>query len=156
MARKPENSFIERINKKLPIKKLRMCAPTRLKHPAGHWLHYEKMSNPYRGGTADSWYSGAKSDLWLEYKYLPRLPQRASVKPFELLSPLQLDWLGGRLDEGRQVGVIIGCPTGGVVLLNRAWEREIPARDFASLVVSAEALAEWILASTVHNEGNTG
>lgn len=144
MARKPENSFIGRVNKHLPIKKLRTNAPARAKYPQERWIHYEKMNNPYRSGTADSWYSGNKGDLWIEYKNLVRMPQRADVKPQEMLSVLQLDWLKERYDEGRNVAVIVGCPEGGVLLLDRLWECSIAPDEFKSLIRSTAALAEWI------------
>lgn len=155
MARKPENNFIARVNRLLPLKQVATSADARAKYPKLDWIHYEKNNNAFRGGTADCWYSGRRGDLWVEYKYLERLPQRSDVKPFELISRLQHDWLNGRLDEGRNVGVVIGCPTGGVVLLNRAWEREISPQEFCDLIRSAPDLAKWVLNSTVYNGGNT-
>ena len=146
MASKPESRFIARINAQLPLKKVSASAKARKKY--GIELHYEKMCNPFRGGTADSWYSGNFGDLWVEYKYLERLPLRARVAPQKLLSPLQLDWLGGRYDEGRNVAVVIGCPEGGVVLLDRAWERDI--QTFRP--VSLPDLVNWILSSTVRRK----
>jgi hypothetical protein len=131
MARKPENTFINSVHKHF-----------------GHARPYtEKMNNPYRGGTADTWYSGTKADLWVEYKYIARIPQRAGVLPD--CSPLQLQWLKGRSSEGRNVAVIVGCPTGGVVYLNGAWEYEVSGADFSALVVPRPTIAGWITYRTV-------
>ena len=103
------------------------------------------MNNPYSSGTADVWYSGKKADLWVEYKYLPRTPQRAQVSPYKLLSSLQLEWLEGRYAEGRNVFVIIGCPDGGVVLCAPELRQDIPAETFRERLQSRVQLAEWIL-----------
>ena len=147
MSRKPENTFIDKVNDKLPIAKRKRSAKAREAHP-GVQLHYEKNNNPFRGGTADSWYSALPKDLWVEYKYIPRVPQRGVIKPLELLSSLQCEWLNGRLGEGRNVAVIIGCPIGGVVLTERAWEKELPVQEFLSLVRSVPDLAAWIAQNT--------
>lgn len=129
MVSKPETTFYTGVHKYLPPPKV---------------LHREKMNNPYSSGTPDFWFSG-KRDLWIEYKWLPRTPQRGSVKPAKLLSTLQADWLRSRHAEGRSVAVVIGCPAGGVALTGVDWDREIPAREFGSLVVSRKALADWVL-----------
>lgn len=141
MAQKPENRFIDRVNDKLPIKKRRGSAKARERYL--HHMHYEKMANPYRGGTADSWYSG-KNDIWVEYKYLPTMPVTKVVKPLEMLSTLQQEWLNERHAEGREVYVIIGCPDGGVVLKDGEWNSELSAQQFRSLVLSVPQLAEFI------------
>jgi len=133
VAQQPEGQFYTSVHKHLPPK------------PA---LHREKMNNPYSSGTPDFWFSG-KRDLWIEYKWLPRDPQRGVVVPTKLLSPLQADWLRKRHSEGRAVAVVIGCPSGGVTLPGTSWDREIPAKDFIALVVSRRDLAEWILSQVM-------
>ena len=127
MAVKPENQFITGVHKYLASAKV---------------LHREKMNNPYRGGTPDWWYSAKKGDLWVEYKFLPRVPQRGVVTPN--LSELQKQWLAGRHAEGRNVAVVVGCPTGGVVLRNLEWEQPLAAGEFVSRIRSRGELAQWI------------
>jgi len=134
MAIKPETTFVSSVHKHLPLKSV---------------LHREKMSNPYSSGTADVWYSGQLGDLWVEYKFLPRTPQRGNVVPAKLLSPLQTQWLNGRHMEGRNVAVIIGCPTGGVILLDKRWENDLSASEFVSLIRSRPELAGWIRQRTM-------
>lgn len=131
MPRKPETNFTGTVHKRLPSKKV---------------PHREKMSNPWRGGTADWWYSGSKADLWVEYKYVTKLPVNADVKVD--LSPLQRDWIEGRYKEGRNVAVIVGCPSGGVVLMRGAWRKDIPVSFFRSALLTREQLARWILDQT--------
>jgi hypothetical protein len=132
MASKPETTFSRAVNKHLRLD-----------------LHKEKMSNPYRGGTADYWYSGNKGDLWVEYKWLPKAPRSTfslvtGKKP--ALSALQQKWLRERGDEGRNVAVIVGCPTGTIILRNRDWEQSVNS-DF---VITRQQTAEWITKETQH------
>lgn len=143
MPVKPETRFIGLVNNRLPIKKRRSSTKARAASPEC-LIHYEKMNNPYSSGTFDGWYS-AKRDLWVEFKYLPTVPVRTTVSPRKLLSELQLNWGNDRYDEGRSVAVIIGCPAGGVVLTDRAWERDLSADEFKTLMVSVDDLATWLI-----------
>lgn len=127
MSAKPETTFISGIHKKLDKSVYRM-----------------KNNNQYVGGIADCWYSAKGGDLWVEYKYLPRTPSRAPLDPMRLLSPLQQAWLRDRRVENRNVAVIIGCPDGGIVLVDRAWELELTVKQFTALLRSKEELACWI------------
>lgn len=95
---KPESRFISNVHKKL--------------HPD---VYREKMYNPLRGGTPDVYYEGFKDDLWVEYKYVKSFPKRTNVfKPD--LSQLQLAWLMRAHDHGREPWVVVGSPTGSVIL----------------------------------------
>ena len=127
MAVKPESQFISGVHKYLASARV---------------LHREKMNNPYRSGTADVWYSAKKNDLWIEYKFLPRVPQRGVVTP--ALSEIQKLWLAGRYEEGRNVGVIVGCPAGGVILRDLEWENPILPSVFNQMIRTREELAAWI------------
>lgn len=130
MASKPETQFYTVVHKHLPDSVYRM-----------------KTHNPYMGGIPDVWYSArGGDDLWVEYKYLPRNPARTVVSPLKLLLSLQADWLRERHIEGRSVGVIIGCPAGGVALPGLTWEHDLPAKEFMSRVKTRKELAEWITA----------
>ena len=115
---KPETQFIARVHKHLPT------------------VYKEKMSNPWRSGTADVWYSGAKGDMWVEYKYLPKLPVRATYLALNL-SPRQLKWLADRFSEGREVAVILGTPKGAVFFGGSHW-RHNSATFFAMTWISAQ------------------
>jgi hypothetical protein len=93
VSSKPENTFIGTVNDRLPIKKRKASTIARRKVSDESHIHYEKMNNPYRGGTADSWYSGLAGDLWVEFKYLPRVPKRGVVDPLKLLKGGTSVWL---------------------------------------------------------------
>ena len=127
MAVKPETTFSKGVLSHIPRS-----------------VYHMKNNNPYLGGVPDLWFSGNSADLWVEVKYLPRVPRRDSVVPTELLSKLQAQWLERRHREGRQVAVIIGCPDGGVVLPGITWQDEISAASFVERIQSRPALAQWI------------
>lgn len=129
---KPETRFYTAVHKLLPKE-----------------LHREKMANPYRGGTADVWYSGNADDLWVEYKWLPKVPVRVDVRVYELLSPLQLQWLRLRWKEGRNVVVILGSPDGACVYEFGRWERDMTPDEFRSRALSKQQVADYIRGRTM-------
>lgn len=128
MAAKPETSFIGKIHKKLPLT-----------------VYHMKNHNVYTGGVPDVWYSGQGADMWIEYKYVDPLPVSVPIRPMKLLSTLQAEWLAKRYDQGRNVAVIIGCKTGGIILEDKKWLDEIPPALFQSLIKSHAQIAEWVV-----------
>lgn len=121
---KPENSFIHGIHRLLPR------------------TYMEKMNNPWRSGTADVWYSGERGDLWVEYKFIERIPKSAEILPD--LTPRQRRWVNNRFDEGRNVAVILGTPTGGVIYRNKEWMHPKDNQTLSGLLVPKDEIARWI------------
>lgn len=135
MSRGPENTFIGAVHRHLP-----------------HDLYHMKNHNQYNGGIADVWYSGAK-DLWVEYKFIT--PPKRGDTVIDLIggkapsiSRLQQEWLGHRHDEGRQVGVIVGCKEGGVWFPGISWACTYTALWFNSQLLDRKALAHLIVGLT--------
>ena len=130
MGVKPETTFTKSITRLLP-----------------KTVYCMKNNNQYIGGIPDLWVSSKGGDIWIEMKYLPKTPGPRShgVDPMKLLSPLQQTWLRDRRMENRNVAVIIGCPDGGIILVDRQWELELTVKQFAALIKSKEELASWIL-----------
>lgn len=124
MAAGPENRYIRSINRLLPM------------------VYAEKMNNPYRRGTPDMFYSGNIDSLWVEYKFIVNIPKSANITPE--LSPSQLEWCEARYREGRNVAVIVGTPTGGVVFRHLEWMSPIPAESFRLRLQSKKDIALWI------------
>ena len=81
MAIKPENQFISGVHKHLPLD-----------------VYHMKTNNPYIAGIPDCYYSGPGGDLWIEYKFIPKLPTRVPI--VVNLSALQLHWLDSRHAAG--------------------------------------------------------
>lgn len=133
MSTMPETRFYTAIHKLLPKN-----------------LHREKMHNPYRGGTADVWYSGTADDLWVEYKYVSKVPVKAPINIWKELSALQLQWLRGRYEEGRNVVVILGTPVGAWVYTALSWETQGVTREtLAEAGFTKQAVATYIEGRTM-------
>lgn len=128
MAVKPENQFISSVDRHLPVAVYR-C----------------KMSNPYIRGIPDKWYSGTKGDLWIEYKFIPRIPVKAPIVID--LTELQKDWLENRHREGRNVAIVVGSPKGGVILRPNGCYTITPQAFVEALKPRAE-IAQWIISQT--------
>lgn len=116
-------------------------------------LHHEKMSNPYRAGGADDWYSGkgkGSKDLWIEWKYVD-LPVRdetvidlvSGKKP--PITHLQQLWLADRYAEGRNVWVGVGSAKGGILLKDLDWLKPLSAGQFRARLQSRRELADHIV-----------
>jgi hypothetical protein len=129
MAIKPESNFIAKIHKRLPAAIYRM-----------------KTNNPYVAGIPDCYYSGSVGELWVEYKFVPKIPINGMVKV--ALSALQRQWLEGREVEGRNVGVVVGSPEGVVIFHGAAYPEEMSAAHFRIAMIDIEEVAEWITEQT--------
>lgn len=131
----PENRYLQSINRLLPDS-----------------IHREKMHNPYRGGTFDMWYSGKLADLWIEYKWVNRMPKKGVLIPE--LSELQKKWGRGRQEEGRNVAVVVGSPIGGVwFIAPTEWEGGL--EDVSNILQTKQEIAGKISALT-SGEGING
>lgn len=128
---KPETRFYTAVHKLLPRN-----------------LHREKMHNVYRGGTADVWYSGNADDLWVEYKWLAKLPRNALVRLDKLLSPLQQQWLTGRHEEGRNTVVILGTPEGAWICEGTTWKQPLDPVIIRTQVITKRNVADYITKRT--------
>ena len=126
MSTKPESTFIGSVHKKFSGKK----------------PYIEKMYNPLRSGTPDVYYSGDVGDLWVEYKFVPRIPRSAEILPD--LTPRQRRWLNDRFAEGRNVAVVLGTPDGGVIYRNKEWNTPLSSTELKARLVPKEGVAQWI------------
>lgn len=132
MSRKPENVFIDSVHRHLPVE-----------------LYRVKNHNEYHAGIADVWYDSTR-DMWVEYKFLV-LPVRDTTV-IDLvggknppITPLQQEWLTARHDNGRKVGVIVGCKDGGVWFPGTTWKQPLTAGEFRLRLISRKELALLIV-----------
>lgn len=130
MARKPESTFIKNVHDKLQA--------------AYPEVYPEKTHNPFRGGIPDVWYDSPAGDMWVEYKWLPKVPSSIDLtggdRPW--LSPLQARWLDRAACNGRTVAVVVGFKmdnqTHGIITTD--WHRthhitSFPAYDTKGLAL---------------------
>ena len=131
MAAKPETNFVNALRDALSEN-----------------VYSMKNNNEYVSGIPDLWFSGSKADLWVEMKFIQKLPKTVPIRPYDLLSKMQEKWLRDRYEEGRNVAVIIGCKRSsrleGIILRDLAWERDIYPQDFDALIVSKSELVSFI------------
>lgn len=127
-----EHSFIRSVHRKLP-----------------DTIYKWKINDNYEGGVADAYYSGTGGDLWLEYKYIKELPARGNTVVRTSLSAQQKLWLNRRHNEGRNVGVVIGSPSGVVLQTSPDdWEKPLVLDDFIGIAFEKERLVSYIIETT--------
>jgi hypothetical protein len=124
MPSKPESLFIRRVNK----------AFGNLPQDTPYW---EKMNNPYRGGTPDVYYEGEKDTLWVEFKWYPRKPK--TISTFEKLTALQIAWIKRAYNNGRNVAIIAGCPDGAMIITDLSQDIEFPF-----VLQSEKTVSQWL------------
>lgn len=114
-----------------------------------------KNHNAYVGGIPDCWYSGNQGDLWVEYKFKPVSTLTARVTP--ALTAQQLRWISQRQGEGRNVWVIMGIKTGGVIFKSlQDITFGIEAADFMSFLKTRKELATEINTLCFQGEAPNG
>lgn len=113
MSRKPESRFIDSVHRQIKDES----------------IHIQAMSSMYSNGTPDRYYEGSGGVLWVEYKYLPRVP-RDGFDVAELCSDLQRGWLSRAHGNGVPVRVIVGSLYGGFISEPAAWKWERNKRLF--------------------------
>jgi len=129
MAAKPENTFRGKVHKHLP--------------PS---VYHMKTSNPYLGGVWDDYYESPRGILWVEYKFVEKLPRILTPN----MSPLQLNWGKRLLSNGIPCAVCVGVGRGtgtqAVWLEDEAWATSIPRAELDLYTVTeiADVIAESI------------
>ena len=123
MSTKPETLLIARVHRHLDKA-----------------VYREKMANPYRGGTPDSYYEGNKTVLWVEWKHYPSQPRVFDVTKQEKLTKLQQRWLKRAHGNGVCTAVMAGTPAGIIICEGLTWT--VPHKP--SIFYTAEETAKWI------------
>ena len=98
-----------------------------------------KISDRFTAGIPDAYYSGTATDLWVEFKHIPTPPK--TTKQCPALSKLQQKWLRDRMQEGRNVAVIVGLGArSGVILTGESMFKPIDLDN----AISCQEIADWI------------
>jgi len=119
-------------------------------------VYYWPINDTYTSGVPDHWYSGDADCLWVEYKYYPTSRVRFSLTGTKnpKLSALQQQWINARYAEGRNVWVVVGMPSGGLILKHRRWMDDIIVAD--EKLLSTKEIANEILSLTAIQGSNNG
>ena len=94
-----EHSFIKSVHRRLP--------PEIFK-----W----KIHDTFTGGVPDVMYGGPSGILFVEYKYVPKLPVKDSTLIKTTLAPNQIQWLNRMKDCNQKTAVIIGIEKNAIIL----------------------------------------
>lgn len=102
------------------------------------------MSNPYCGGTLDSYYeTHGPRVLWVEYKFLSHLPKEI-LRPFDLLSGLQQKWYDRALRNKVEVATIVGFSDGGFIFAADTVYATYTRVQLTNMLLSRQTIAAWI------------
>lgn len=103
-----------------------------------------KINDRYAGGVADAFYHGPDGKiLFVEYKYLKKLPTKGKTILRTGLSSLQIEWLTQRQNAGLNVAVILGTPIGGVFITDIF--TEVSCAEFKYIAKSKRELSQEIV-----------
>lgn len=107
-----------------------------------------KIRDDYQGGVPDAYYRRRDGDkgtpLWIEYKYLKKLPVRANTLIVPDLSDLQVKWLKEASQAGEEVRVIVGFGSQGVVFELAEALAGITTEDFKLRLKDYKGLVSFI------------
>lgn len=111
-------------------------------------VHRQSMTSASlsNNGTPDR-YLDFNRDLWVEFKYHPAFPRL--LKPYDMLTALQLRWLERRWDAGQNAIVVIGMPyekrTMGVVFDKKhEWRQDHTRDSLRERLLSVHQIADYI------------
>jgi hypothetical protein len=105
-----------------------------------------KIQTMMNNGVPDCWYSGNKADLWVEMKYISKLPKKLTTEIKINLSDLQYEWLTNRYVERRNVAVVIGSEKGWYIATAPSlWSTPILQKD---LTKTRNEIIKWIIKQT--------
>ena len=127
-----EHSFVKAVHRKLPPE-----------------VYKWKIHDTYTGGVPDAMYAGPAGLLFVEYKYLKSLPKKPTTPIKTGLSELQVSWLERMLLYNVLVLVIIGSPSGAVVL-TKDFLRTLTLSTFDATLSASECADRIVDLATNH------
>lgn len=130
----PERSYIDKVHRYLD--------------PA--WFIHKQCNTGQMGGngTPDYYYERFKHTMWIEYKYVQKLPARFDIVDpacrFKL-SPLQRRWLNRAFKNQVPCAVVLGSEEGALIIERGRWEEEIHSHTnrLANRIVGPEHVAYY-------------
>ena len=102
-----------------------------------------KIHDNYAGGVPDCFYAGAAGQLWVEYKWVSKLPTRPETVVKPKLSAQQLAWLIKMSGLSIPCAVIIGSPDGGLLLQYPSeWSQGLVNKEVRKRLRNAKQIAK--------------
>lgn len=116
-----------------------------------------KIHDTFAGGVPDSFYAGPAGILFVEYKYIKKLPVRDNTLLKTSLSVNQIQWLNRMTDFNQRAAVVIGCEDTAVILLDKQWTTNISKSYYIEHAIPRKSVATWIEATCLqevnHDQG---
>jgi hypothetical protein len=114
-------------------------------------MHKWKIHDNYAGGVPDCWYSGPAGNIWVEYKWIAKLPKRDTTLIKPNLSAQQLAWLIKMSGHSISCACIIGSTEGGFLLTTQDdWINGIKKDTIISNKKVSKWLTEFCMETTHH------
>jgi len=101
-----------------------------------------KIHDTYTGGVPDCMYAGPAGVLFVEYKYVDKLPKRVNTMIRHSLSPLQCAWLE-RMQQSTPVALILGVKDTALII-SSDFSTNISKMTYIEESVSRQEVAKWI------------
>ena len=102
-----------------------------------------KINDKYAGGVPDAFYAGPARCLFVEFKYVT-LPKKETSLVRTNLSEQQKLWLNRMLAMDKNVAVVIGSDSGGLILSSGAWNSQVTKTTFTKYALSNNKISAWI------------
>jgi len=122
-----EHSFIKSVHRYLPSDVFR-------------W----KIHDTFTGGVPDAMYGGPAGLLFIEYKYVPKLPVKESTLIKTSLNAQQIKWLDRLSSFGQRTAVVIGCEDTAIILTDGQWTENISRAYYLAHSITRKHVADWI------------
>ena len=111
-----------------------------------------KIHDTFTGGVPDAMYCGPSGLLFVEYKYIKKLPERKTTAIRTSLSTQQLAWLN-RLNQPALAALVIGCEN-RCLLLMKEYNQKLYKHDFINNKLTRKEIAAWISATVLGEDSN--
>jgi hypothetical protein len=103
-----------------------------------------KINDTYAGGVPDCYYCDIGGQLFVEYKYVPKVPKLETTWLIPKLSGNQKLWLQNRHLQKVDVAVVLGTPEGAIVFTDLSWIQGIQVKKLNQNILSPKGIANII------------
>lgn len=113
-----------------------------------------KINDNFQGGVPDAYYAGPYGDVWVEYKYIHRLPKRPDSLIDEYPSVLQQKWLE-KLNSCGKSTLVIMSSMHNCIILDHIDGQKITKKYWDSNHVNRSVAADRIIRLTLNEKADS-
>lgn len=104
-----------------------------------------KVNDTFASGVPDAFYAGPRGTLFIEYKYVKKLPVRSATKIKTCITPIQLLWLNRYQTFGHEAYVVVGCGCQSIIVDDFKSLQALNKKDFLENQQNTAEVAAFIL-----------